>query len=176
MKSTARPEFRKRLERRLGDARRVAVVGIGDELSPRDRPGMVAARAIMDQQIPGVTVFLSGTVPESFTGPLRKFRPDHVIFLDAADTGAAPGTISIISPGRIATNLISTHVLPLSVVMRFVARDTGAAVTLLGIQPCGSARGITKNNATFHRHMEVLCDGLRDTIARNNRKSAPGLR
>jgi Ni,Fe-hydrogenase maturation factor len=49
--------------------------------------------------------------------------------------GARPGTIGIIRPGTISAGLFSTHVLPLSVVMEYIEKDTRTRVTLLGIQP-----------------------------------------
>jgi len=165
MKPPARTGFMNRLKQRLGTAQRIAVVGIGDELLPPDRPGMFAARYIKDQHLPGVRVFLTGTVPESFTGPLRKFQPDHVLFLDAADMSEQPGTVVVIGRGKIGTDLVSTHVLPLSVIMKFVAQDTGAKVTLLGIQPdlgrperdmSGPAR------ETLEKNLEILADALRE--------------
>jgi hydrogenase 3 maturation protease len=123
------------LQPRIKNARRLAVVGIGDELSPPDRLGMFAAREIEEQHLPGVRVFFAGTVPEDITGPLRRFQPGHVLFLDAADMGARPGTVAVIEPGRIQASLISTHALPLSVVMNYIEREISAGVTLLGIQP-----------------------------------------
>ena len=123
------------LRRRIKNARRLALVGIGDELIPPDRLGMYSAREISGHHLPGVEVFLAGTVPESVTGPLRRYQPDHVLFLDAADMGTRPGTIAIIQPGQIHASLVSTHVLPLSVVMDYVERDSESGVTLLGIQP-----------------------------------------
>jgi hydrogenase 3 maturation protease len=123
------------LRRRLRGTRLLAVVGIGDELSPSDRLGMTAAREIDHQGIPGVQVFLAGTVPENITGPLRKYRPDHVLFLDAAEMGERPGTFTRIEPGQVSAGLISTHALPLPVVMEYIERDIGIPVTLLGIQP-----------------------------------------
>jgi hydrogenase 3 maturation protease len=119
----------------LKEARRIAVVGIGDEFSPVDRLGMVAAQEIAKLHLPGVMVFFAGTVPESMTGPLREYQPDHILFLDAADMGARPGTIAVIKPGKILAGLLSTHVLPLSVVMGYIEQDLKTSVTLLGIQP-----------------------------------------
>lgn len=123
------------LQRRIKNARRLAIVGIGDELIPPDRLGMYSAQEIEQKHLPGVEVFLAGTVPESVTGPLRRFGPDHVLFFDAADMGARPGTIAVIEPEQIHASLVSTHVLPLTVIMDYVERDSGAGVTLLGIQP-----------------------------------------
>ena len=123
------------LRRRIKNSRPLAIVGIGDELIPPDRLGMFAAREIGKEQIPGVRIFFAGTVPESITAPLRRYRPGHVLFLDAADMGAKPGTIAVIEPERIQASLLSTHVLPLPVVMDYVERESGTETTLLGIQP-----------------------------------------
>jgi len=123
------------LQRRVKGARRIAVVGIGDELTPHDRLGMFAAREIEHLHLPGVKVFFAGTVPESITGPLRRYQPEHVLFLDAAEMEERPGTIAVIVPGEIRASLVSTHVLPLPVVMDYVEGEIGTGVTLLGIQP-----------------------------------------
>jgi hydrogenase 3 maturation protease len=147
------------LQRRLTNARRLAIVGIGDELLPPDRAGMRVAREIEKHHLPGVEVFLAGTVPESVTGPLRRFGPDHVIFLDAADMGNRPGMIALIDPARIQATLISTHVLPLTVVMEYVEREIGAGVTLLGIQPdlSGPDRDLSgQDMAYLDRNLRLL--------------------
>jgi Ni,Fe-hydrogenase maturation factor len=49
--------------------------------------------------------------------------------------GVRPGTIALIEADRIRASLLSTHVLPLSVVMDYVERESGTETTLLGIQP-----------------------------------------
>ncbi|MCK6480036.1 MAG: hydrogenase maturation protease [Planctomycetes bacterium] len=123
------------LRLRLSGARRVAVVGIGNEDRPRDRGGMAAARALLRLHRPGLRVFPAGTVPESVTGAVRRFRPDRVVLLDAADMGEAPGTAAVIEPGRVRSGAPSTHGLPLSAVMLFLEEDAGVPVDLLGIQP-----------------------------------------
>ncbi|MDD4137201.1 MAG: hydrogenase 3 maturation endopeptidase HyCI [Methanoregula sp.] len=120
---------------RLGKALRIAIIGVGDELQPFDRLGMVAAKKIEQLHLEHVAVFLAATVPESVTGPVRRFRPDHTVFLDAADMGVQPGTIAVIDPKEIRAGLFSTHALPLPVVMDYIAHEIGTGVTLLGIQP-----------------------------------------
>jgi len=153
------------LQRRLERTRTLAVVGIGDELIPSDRMGMVAAREIERQHLPGVQVFFAGTVPENITGPLRKFRPDHVLFLDAAEMEERPGTIAVIAPGLVRARLISTHTLPLSVVMEYIGKETGAGVTLLGIQPDISDPGkdlSEEDRAYLDRNLRQVSAILRD--------------
>jgi hydrogenase 3 maturation protease len=153
------------LRRRIKNARRLAIVGIGDELIPPDRLGMFIARKIGEHQIPGVRIFFAGTVPESITGPLRGFQPGHALFLDAADMGARPGTIAVIGPEQIPAHLISTHVLPLSVVMEYVEQQIGTGVTLLGIQPdlTGPDKDLSDEDLTYlNRNLQSLSQILRD--------------
>lgn len=137
-------DFEDRLRTRLKGVRRLAIIGIGDEFIPADSLGMHAAREIEKIGFPAVKVFLAGTVPESVTGPIRRYRPDHVLMVDAADMSAGPGTLAIVEPGSIEANLFSTHYFPLSVVMEYLEQDEGTKVTLVGIQPDN----------------EVHCDGL----------------
>jgi hydrogenase 3 maturation protease len=155
MKQQGTPGFGVVLRRRLKEARRIAVVGTGDEFSPVDRLGMVAAQEIEKLHLPNVRVFFAGTMPESMTGPLREYQPDHVLFLDAADMGARPGMIAVIKPGKIRADLLSTHVLPLSVVMGYVEQDLKTSVTLLGIQP------------DLSRHVSGQPDGAPEYLERN---------
>lgn len=153
------------LQPRITNARRLAIVGIGDELIPPDRLGMDVARVIEKRRMPDVKVFFAGTVPESITGPLRKYRPDHVLFLDAADMAARPGTIAVIDPGTIQASLISTHVLPLHVVMDYVSQEIGTGVTLLGIQPdlTGPANDLSEEDREYlDKNLQVLSDLLRN--------------
>ncbi|HKZ23682.1 MAG TPA: hydrogenase maturation protease [Thermoplasmata archaeon] len=127
------------LERELGtrlrDAYRIAIIGIGDELNPVDRLGVLAAREIEALGFPGVRVFLAGTLPESFTGPVRRTRPDAVLLLDAADMGLRPGTVLVIGAANIQGSRLSTHALPLSVVMEFLRKTVRTRVILVGLQP-----------------------------------------
>lgn len=153
------------LRRRVQNTKRLALVGIGDELNPPDRLGMYMARELEQQHLPGVNVFFAGTVPESVTGPLRRYQPEQVLFLDAADLGARPGTVAVIDPDRIHASLVSTHVLPLSVVMDYVEQESGADATLLGIQPdlTGSDRDLSEEDLAYlGRNLQLLSQILRD--------------
>jgi len=123
------------LVKRLQGVQRLAVVGIGDELHPADRLGILAARAIEAMVLPGVHVFLAGTVPESMTAPIRRYRPDHILLLDAAEMGRPPGTFAVLGADAVQGMGLSTHALPLTVMMDYLEKDVGSRVTLVGIQP-----------------------------------------
>jgi len=155
------------LESVLAGSSRIAVVGIGDECSSGDRIGMDAARAVRDA-VSETGVFLAGTVPESITAPVRRYRPDHILLLDAADMGARAGTFAILAGESIRGTLLSTHVLPLTAVMEFMAQDTSAKVTLIGIQPdlTRPDRSMKKEDRGFYeRNLKVLMRVLRSRMA-----------
>ncbi|NLX50252.1 MAG: hydrogenase maturation protease [Methanospirillum sp.] len=156
-------EFADTLKVRLGGAHRVAVIGVGDELSPLDCLGLEVAREIEGLRLPGVMVVFAGLLPESVTGPLRRFRPEVILFLDAAEMGARPGTVAIIEPGDVEATLFSVHVLPLPVVMEFVERDLETRVILIGIQPdAGRGGGLSaEGEARFADYLAALADVLR---------------
>lgn len=156
------------LRRRITNSRRLAIVGIGDERIPPDRLGMYTAREIKQQDVSGVEVFLAGTVPERITGPLRRYRPDHVLFFDAADMGARPGTVAVIEPEHVHTSLVTTHDLPLPVVMDYVEQETAAGITLLGIQPdlTGAELDLSDEDMVYlARNLRRLSQILRDRMA-----------
>jgi hydrogenase 3 maturation protease len=75
------------------------------------------------------------TAPESFTGPLRRFRPDLVIEIDAAHLEQPPGTVAWVDWRDADGMSASTHTLPPSVLAGFLTADLGCRVSLIGIQP-----------------------------------------
>lgn len=127
--------FESEFVRAMAGATRIAVLGIGDDLNPLDRPGILAAVLIHGLERPDVTVFLPGTMPENFTGGLRELRPSHVVMIDAADMGRPPGSLGLIHPARVRGQRFSTHAMPLTLVIEYLEKELGASVVLVGIQP-----------------------------------------
>ncbi len=122
---------------------RVAILGVGNELNGDDGAGVRAARALASTRppAPGVLVIDAGTAPESFTGPLRRFAPDLVVEIDAADQGMPPGFTSWIDWSEADGLSASTHTLPPSVLATFLSRDLGCRVALVGVQPARLGTG-----------------------------------
>jgi hydrogenase 3 maturation protease len=166
-------DFSDILRKRLSKAHRIAIVGIGDELSSVDRLGIVAAREIEKMHLPGMRVFFADTVPENITGLIRKCKPDHVVFIDSADMGALPGSIMVVNAEETQASLVASHVIPLSVVMDFIRIDTGASVTMLGIQP--DLARVNKvispaDQAHLSRNLTVLSETLREICCQGNER------
>jgi hydrogenase maturation protease HycI len=120
---------------------RVSVVGIGHALRGDDSAGLALAQLLNERhRHDGLLVIEAGPAPENCLGLLFQFRPDLVLFVDAAEMGAEPGAVRLLDWGSIkagsAVRLnVSTHTVPLPFVAGFVARELGCPVWLLGIQP-----------------------------------------
>ncbi len=116
---------------------RLAILGIGSELRSDDAVGVLAARRLI-ARLPmreNVLILETGAVPESFTGPLRRFRPDLVLLVDAADLGREPGAIEVHAWQAAGGFSAETHALPVSVLAEYLNNQLDCQVLLLGIQP-----------------------------------------
>lgn len=123
---------------RMGHASgRVAIVGIGNELSGDDAVGVLIARELASRigPQPDRLVLDAGTAPENFTGLLRRFRPDLVLLVDAAHLSAEPGTAVWLDWEQTDGLSGSTHTLPPSVLAQFLVQELGCRLALLVVQP-----------------------------------------
>lgn len=145
---------------------RVAVVGVGHEFRGDDFAGPAAARAVLERVPPGgdVLVLDAGAAPESFTGPLRRFAPDLIVILDAADMGMEPGGIGWIDPDEVADVGGPTHALPLPLFAAFLGASLGCPVRILGIQPAADDFD-TPLSGPVQAAVEALAAGLADLLA-----------
>lgn len=116
---------------------RLAIVGIGREGRGDDGAGP-ALCAALDRLGPAGDdrlVVDAGVAPENVSGRLRRFRPDLVVLVDAAEMGQRAGAVRWLD-GQCALGCsASTHTLPLGLWMTYLAESMGCEVRLLGIQP-----------------------------------------
>jgi hydrogenase 3 maturation protease len=129
--------FPERIGELLRGARRIFVLGIGMDWKSDDRLGPALARAVAHNlpAAPDIRVVDGGEAPENFTGTVRDFAPSHVILLDAVDHGLEPGTVFLVDEARIAMGDMTSHHLPLKLLMRFLRESIPCCVILIGIQP-----------------------------------------
>ncbi|MBN1823933.1 MAG: hydrogenase maturation peptidase HycI [Endomicrobiales bacterium] len=124
------------LKKNLNNREGVVVLGVGSELRGDDVAGMLAAELISKKsKNRSLKVILGGTAPENFTGEIKKLSPSHLIMIDAADTGAKPGTISIIDSETVGGISFSTHMMPLKVMVDYIRESINCSVLIIGIQP-----------------------------------------
>ncbi len=102
-----------------------------------DRLGVALAKLLagLIPDEPGIRIVGGGEAPENFTGAVRSFSPSHVILLDAVDHGLAPGTAFLADERSIAVGDMTSHHLPLKLLMRFLGESIPCRVILIGVQP-----------------------------------------
>jgi hydrogenase 3 maturation protease len=119
---------------------RIAVVGLGHELRGDDAAGIAVARALQaalgDDDC--LLVIAAGPAPENHIGLLRRFNPDQVLFVDAAQMDEGPGAIRCLSWRELDGSGPWTHGLSPQALHRFLTGELGCAVSLIGIQPAGN--------------------------------------
>ena len=124
---------------------RIAILGVGNQFRADDAVGVLIARALSNRDCAldteHILIIEAGHAPENTTAELRKFAPDLVFIIDAAEIGQQPGAIQWIPEEAIDGMSASTHSLPLSMLARFLTLDLNCTVTLLGIQPGSNAVG-----------------------------------
>jgi hydrogenase 3 maturation protease len=140
-----KPDWMRKLENAVKAARAAAFVGIGHELRGDDAAGLLVVRRLSApagsaaaHQRPGgrPPLFLeAGPLPESVSGPLRRYQPDLVIFIDAADMDCAPGAVDWIDPRKAVGFSAGTHAFPLCEFSEYLAHELDCEVFFLGIQP-----------------------------------------
>jgi hydrogenase 3 maturation protease len=137
------PNPRTILKKRLEGAKAVAVLAVGSSLRGDDAAGLLAAeelrKLLPNEAAPGkarVEIFVGETAPENLTGEIKRFKPSHLVIIDAADAGREPGHVDVIDPDWLTANAsASTHALPVSVLTEYLRRFLHCETILLGIQP-----------------------------------------
>ncbi len=84
---------------------------------------------------PAPLLFEAGLLPEASAGPLRRYQPEWVVFMDSAEMGELPGTIRWLDPSQAEGFAGSTHTFPIGGLSKYLSSELGCRVAILGIQP-----------------------------------------
>lgn len=159
-------KLQNKLEKALSGWEQMVILGIGNELGSDDSVGLLAAQRLKEalSGIPRVEVLAAGTVPENFTGLLRRLSPSHILLVDATEMGEKAGTIKLIEAHKIEEVMPSTHALPLNMLVEYLEQELGSKVVVLGIQPKGLSFG-TVLSAEVEHSVGKLVHLLKQIIA-----------
>jgi hydrogenase 3 maturation protease len=75
-----------------------------------------------------------GTSPENYIGVVKKKNPKHLIIIDAVEMGLKPGNIRVIPRDKIGVMTISTHGIPISLIIEYLEQNL-KSIVFIGIQP-----------------------------------------
>jgi hydrogenase maturation protease HycI len=120
-------------------------MGMGSELRGDDAAGVMVVRRLKlglgAVQGRRWLVLDAGAAPENFTGAVRRFKPDLLVLVDAAQLGREPGTTCWV-PWRETGGLgAGTHTLPVHVLGDYLKAELQCELGLIGIQPAQNDLG-----------------------------------
>ncbi len=108
-----------------------------------------------------------GTTPENFTSLLKKSQPEYLVIVDAAQMNLQPGQFRVIPSERIDKFYLTTHNIPLSLLISYLDKWVGKII-LIGIQP--------ERMEDFQRISERVQDSARNIIEILKKKKFQELR
>ncbi|HEX3048282.1 MAG TPA: hydrogenase maturation peptidase HycI, partial [Bacillota bacterium] len=123
----------------LNSGSRVAFLGVGSPLRGDDAVGLYLLEGLKARlsSLPGerFQFYRGESAPENFTGVIREFAPAHLVILDAAELGEAPGSFRRINPEDIAEVSFTTHILPLKILVAYFNKVMNCEILIIGVQP-----------------------------------------
>ena len=122
------------------------IMCIGNPEGGDDAVGPYIASKLKDSEI---DVIDCGTNPENYTSVVKRKKPDNLIIIDATDMNLDPGEIRTVPKEKIGVMTISTHGIPLPVLMEYLEKSV-KEVILIGIQPknmSGELTDLVRNSA-----------------------------
>ena len=129
-------DIKSSLKEWFSGAERVVVAGIGNPFRRDDFVGVEIVRNLQNKVSGSVFLIEAETVPESFMDPITKFKPTHILIIDAGVMNQKPGTSKLADPTQLMRKTsISTHTLPLRIFCDYLKETTAAKIALLIIQP-----------------------------------------
>ncbi|OJU09131.1 MAG: hypothetical protein BGN88_08205 [Clostridiales bacterium 43-6] len=132
-------QFKRLLAEQLGHSKKIVILGVGSPLKSDDAAGILIAGKLKEQfpqeKYPMYRIYVGESAPENYTGEIKNFLPEHLIVLDAADINEEPGSVGFIDVSVIKGISFCTHMLPLNIMLDYIQKETGCAMTIIGIQP-----------------------------------------
>jgi hydrogenase 3 maturation protease len=116
---------------------------IGNREGGDDAVGPWIADQLSKCHLPHLIVIDAGILPENFTGVVKQYNPDSLILIDAIEMNLSPGDVRIVPPEKIGLIHISTHGIPLSVLIKYFHQHI-KHIILIGIQPHVMQGAMTK--------------------------------
>ena len=82
------------------------------------------------------TYFINGgSVPENFTGLIKKCDPSHIILIDASLMNKKPGEINIVNKENIVDVSVSTHSMSLAYLIKYLEQEREYYILFIGVEP-----------------------------------------
>ncbi len=141
----------------------ILIMCIGNRVGGDDAIGPYIANKIK-KETKNDMILDCGTTPENYTSIIKQKKPSTLIIIDAAEMEQPAGTIRIIPKEKLGTMHISTHGIPLSILISYLEREVDHII-VIGIQPkqiSGTLSAVVKKSGDQliellkkHRYQEI---------------------
>ncbi|MCQ2972079.1 MAG: hydrogenase maturation peptidase HycI [archaeon] len=125
--------FESELKEFIKDYEKLILLGVGNILKKDDGAGPYIISKLEEKE--NILLIDGQTMPENFTGLIRKANPSHLLIIDACLMNEEPGTIKLVNREDFVNIGISTHSMSLNYFVKYLERDLPVKVANIGIQP-----------------------------------------
>lgn len=116
---------------------------VGNRDGGDDAVGPFIADKLKEYESDELICIDAGIAPENFTDVVKKHHPERLIIVDAIEMNLNPGEIREVPPQKIGVMHISTHGIPLSVLIKYLNQYV-EKIVLIGIQPSKMSGNLTE--------------------------------
>lgn len=132
---------------------------IGNRFGGDDAIGPYIADELKNEKLKDIKVIDCGIIPENYTSVVKKENPENLIIIDAVDMNLPYGEIRLVSKGKIGKFCISTHGIPISLLIDYLEKYIDN-IFFIGIQP-------KKMNGEISDKIKKSADDLIKIILKN---------
>lgn len=112
---------------------KIVIVSIGNPLRGDDAIGSYIAKEITNK-INAIVIDCEDS-PERYLGEILQNNPDTVIFIDALEMKAEPGSIIFLEAEDLNRIEVSTHRTALKLCADYISKNLNSRIIIVGIQP-----------------------------------------
>jgi len=114
--------------------KKTVVLCIGNREGGDDAVGPYIADQLHRHESNKLICIDAGIAPENFTDIVKNHNPERLIIVDAIEMNMSPGDLRQVPPDKIGVMHITTHGIPLSVLIKYFKKYIDSII-LIGIQP-----------------------------------------
>ncbi len=115
---------------------KIVFVGLGNETRGDDLAGLLFIDSLKKSNFFSESKFIiAGKNPENYLQETLDYKPEVVVFVDAADWGGRPGEISFLESDSISNIDFSTHTFSIKLVEQYLLLSKQMDFVYIGIQP-----------------------------------------
>lgn len=135
--------------------KKTVVLCVGNRDGGDDAIGPFIADNLQEYECEELICIDAGIAPENFTDVVKKHHPERLIIVDAVEMNLNSGEIRRVPPEKIGVMHVSTHGIPLSVLIKYFNQYV-ETIVLIGIQPSMMSGNLTDAVKLAGKHVIQL--------------------